>query len=479
MHRSREFRSPACRLVAGLSMVWPLLLSARPISADEPVHGKALYHSDPQHLWNRLHDALLVRIGPDGREYGHDRLDPLLWTETVYLLENQSRDRAVALLQEFLIENGEKLVAEPIKRAALQRDLWLIFNWLERDHGDEQRLSDLLASVIGRLALTPEQIQGLPDNYAAAVASGEFATSFDPERPGELYLPADLFAPDGAWVCVGRLDGPVAPQHVRDDSGNNPSTNSVFLVFLRLPGGRGATLNFLNQLRLFDQPFLVKSDDAGNRRHKFLANENLPLIPAGTEMALVRRALLIDSSNTPVPSAITESIQLRVYREAPEITAQTLDASLVSGTAANRRARQWQSFYEFRMSRQLLFAGRAGGLRAIGGDERDFKTGFRAYDWDPFERRQADGSFPGAYQQPIRQNCFGCHSLPGIMSFNSFSDDWRGGLVSGDMRRPAALSNASVAEAVASGIESKKHRRNWTALRRLLSKKTIGVPQAR
>src|SRR5204863_2383183 len=146
---------------------------------------------------------IFVRVGPDGHEYGRDRLDPLLWSETVHFTEGQSRDRAVAVLEEFLSENGEKLVVEPLQRAVLQRDLWLIFNWLEKDHGHEDRLARLLASVIGRLDLTPEQIQRLPDNYAAAVASGEFARSFDPKQPDAPYLPPDLFTHDGPWVCVG------------------------------------------------------------------------------------------------------------------------------------------------------------------------------------------------------------------------------------------------------------------------------------
>jgi hypothetical protein len=154
-----------------------------------------------------------------------------------------------------------------------------------------------------------------------------------------------------------------------------------------------------------------------------------------------------------------------MYREVPEITAQSLDASLVSGTAAELRARPWQNSYEFRLSRPFLFAGRAGGLRAVGGDERDFKTGFRAHGWDPFERREPDRRFPDAGQQPIRQNCFSCHSMPGITSFNSFSDDWRGGLATGDMRGAAAVSDVSLA----SGIEWKKSRPDWIALRKLLA----------
>ncbi len=88
-----------------------------------------IYDPDPNHLWNRLHRALWVRSGPDGKEYGHDRLDPLLWMETRYLLEGEPHEKAIAVLDEFLAMPGEKLVNDPLKRAILQRDLWAVFDW--------------------------------------------------------------------------------------------------------------------------------------------------------------------------------------------------------------------------------------------------------------------------------------------------------------------------------------------------------------
>ena len=84
----------------------------------------ALFHADPQHLWNRLHAALFVRVGADGRTYGQDRLEPLLWAESKHLLEERSNSHAAALLSEFLDTNGVKLIDDPLKRAILQRDLW-------------------------------------------------------------------------------------------------------------------------------------------------------------------------------------------------------------------------------------------------------------------------------------------------------------------------------------------------------------------
>src|SRR5262249_34901601 len=158
-------------------------------------------------------------------------------------------------------------------------------------------------AVLRRLALPPEQVKKLPDHYAeAAKGSG---------------LPADLFAADGPWVCVGRSDGPVALEHLRKE---NTLANSAFLIFLRVPGGRDAARNYLKQ-------------GTGD-------------LPAGAEVALVRRALLIAAAADVTPSNLIESVQLRAYGERD------------------------MSVSEFRLSRALLLAGKAGGLRAVGDSER-------------------------------------------------------------------------------------------------------------
>jgi hypothetical protein len=435
-------------------------------------------------LWNRLHAALFVRVGPDGRAYGQDHLEPLLWVGSRHLLEAQSHRRALALLEEFLKQKGENLVEDPLKRAVLQRDLWLVFNWLEGHHShfhgpaltEEQvraaqdRLRRPLAAVIGRLALTADQIKKLPDNYAVA-SSGAFPKQFDPEHPDKPYLPADLFAADGPWVCVGRPDGPVAPEHLRE-TGTNQFTNSAFLVFLKLPAGRAATVEYLKQLRSFDQPLLVKPRDTGNRNEKYHPNPKLPPLPVGTETALVRRALLIARPNTLTATALTESVQLRVYREVPAMTEPNLGAALDNGTPANRRAHLWQSFHEFRLSRSLLFAGRSGGLSAIGPDERDFPTPFFLTLEDALEGRESDGRgrpFSQWALLPIKEDCFLCHSLPGVSSFNSYFN-YRNNLNGGDSAaRPFPLSEMSVAEVAGAAVKWKGGRPHWTALRKLLA----------
>ena len=454
-------------------------------SPENTASDRSVYHADREHLWNCLHEALFIRIGPDGGAYGQDRLEPLLWSHSKHLLEERSHGRAIAVLEEFLETNGEELIEVPLKRALLQRDLWLVFNWLEGNHSDfaeppitleaaratKERLRRPLAAVIRRLALSPQEICDLPDNYAAAVASGQFAPRFSFQQPDKPYLPPELFAADGPWVCVGRADGLTAPQHLRED-GANQFTNSVFLVFLRLPAGRAATADYLKQLRSFDQPLLVRNpDDSESRSHPFVPNLKLPQFPKGTEMALVRRALLIDSSRRVAAAPITESVQLRViHGDVPSTTPELLNDAFSSSAASRRRVGSWQSFHEVRLNRSDLFANRAGGLRAVGFDERDFKTGFNAHPWDEFERPlRADQSFPGRNQRiGIKENCFACHSLPGVYSFNSLQD-FRSGLQrNGDQLRAYPLAEMPIAEVAAAAVKWKQQRPNWSSLRKLL-----------
>jgi hypothetical protein len=439
----------------------------------EPV-GAALYHRDRDHLWNRVHAALLLRTGPDGRTYGQDRLEPLLWKESEHLLTGKSHERAVAVLAEALRENGESLIDDPVKRAVLQRDLWLVFNWLAESPDDpaRRRLGTDLARVIRRLALSPDQIARLPDNYAAAVASKRFADRFDPDKPERSYLPPDLFKPDGPWVCVGRPAGPTAPQHLAEGGGNR-FTNSAFLVFLKFPASRDAALDFLKRLAAFDKPlYLPNSDGKTTRFLPNLPNPALPQWPRGTEVALVRRAMLIGANGRPVVSPLTESVQLRVMRtDTPGMTAKTIEQLY------GARASDAQAFAEFQLRRAALFAGEAGGLRDVSGD-RDFKTGFNAHPWDEFANRtRASVPFPDR-AQPFpnnRASCFGCHQYPGVYGFNSFHGDFpftvsrvlKDGRDGSYVPRARPLAPMTVDQVERAAVQWKEAQPGWNALRKL------------
>jgi hypothetical protein len=421
-----------------------LALLFLPALAAEP--SATLYHQDSNHLWNRLHSSLFVRTGPDEKHYGHDRLEPLLWNESEHLIKGKSATNALAVLDEFLRDRGETLIDDHLKRAVLQRDLWLVANWAAAsDAPGAKKLLERLAQVIKRVALTAEQIAKLPDNYTQAATSETYASRFDPEKPARSYLPPDLFQADGPWVCLGREKGPVAPFHIQEF---NPFNNSKFLVFLKLPAGNGsagaspspmtgreATLEFVKQLATFDKRLYVPNPDPETKRsYLHLPNPALPQWPKGTEVALVRRALLIDSTGNVVASPLTESVQFRVMRiETPELTVKTIQAleggllgEVVNGIATPdkpSRAVDAVAVSEFQFRRADLFAAKPLGLRDVS-LERDFKTGFNAHGWDEFERELPAGARPFPERaQPFKHNtasCIGCHRFPGVYSFNSF-----------------------------------------------------------
>jgi hypothetical protein len=271
------------------------------------------------------------------------------------LLAGPSHARALRVLDEFLQTHAENLIRDPLKRAMLQRDLWAVFDWSvqqesarQRPHYDNERreLQTRLAEALRRLALSPKEIESLPDNYAQAVASGAFAKDYDPAHRERAFLPPDLF--DGSWLYIDSSpeefnSGGVAPSHVEAFSGR-----SRFLVFMRLPEGRKATLAYLQALWNFPQPWVQGRPDSA--ADQAVINPDLPSFPAGTELALVRQMTLFDGQGNLVPTPITESVQIRVYY-AITATLQAccpgdmLDIARISG----------QDFYQFTLSRAQLF----------------------------------------------------------------------------------------------------------------------------
>jgi hypothetical protein len=394
-----------------LLIVVPMTLreKAVPAAASESAEKSiSLYDPDPAHIWNRLYDALLLREDPAGGRYGEDSLDPLLWLNSEHLLAQPSHQRALRVLDEFLQTHAENQIRDPVKRAVLQRDLWAVFDWSvlreslpQKPTYDEEKreLQTRLAEVLRRLALTPEEIASLPDNYGQAVASGAFAKEYDPAHRDRTFLPPDLFDPLGPWVCINGhsyFGQPAAIEHLMTFSGR-----SRFLVFVRLPGGRKATLEYFRTLWNFPQPW-VQSDP----RRQTDVNPNLPSFPVGTQVALLRQMTLFDNRGNLVDAPVTESVQIRVYR------AITIDQTSLA--ALRERG---QICYEIKLSRPQLFAGQAGGLRATKPDEIEFST-LRQEGDDVFEWWVVNRSRPGI-SEPFLQLCVQCHSGGGINSLNS------------------------------------------------------------
>jgi hypothetical protein len=140
----------------------------------------------------------------------------------------------------------------------------------------------------------------------------------------------------------------------------------------------------------------------------------LPQFPAGTEVALVRQMMLFDNQGRLASTAITESIQIRVYRAiALKDRVNTESASSLAEAVKN----SGQDFYQIRLSRLQLFANKAGGLRATGPEEKEFAM---------CNSFGADEGKPNQYlsinqYELVLQSCFTCHRGAGINSLNSRS----------------------------------------------------------
>ncbi len=388
-------------LVTALASDGPADKQSQPDGATRATSG--LFHPDPEHLWNRLHRHFTVRTTPSGQEYGFDALDPLLWPNTQYLVTGKSHEKALQLCDEFLRVRGEQLIADPRKRALLQRDLWGVFDWLADPDAQfyvtdthlaaRAALRAKLGPILWRLALPQEKVRALADNYRQAIASRRYPAEYDQSLRESPFLPPDLLDTQGPWVRLTPYQGPTAPSHVSAFSGR-----SVFHVFLRLSGGRKATLEYLERLWRFPRPWVESPHAPGTFCCLSRLNPEVPQFPPGTQVALVRRMVLFDANGKLIDTPVTESVQIRVYREVP-----------VGGlTAASMQA---QAFFEFKLSRELLLTGEAGGLRAVTSEDKEFPI-FGTHGFDPFE--PISGELRGDALP-----CMACHAEHGIHSLRT------------------------------------------------------------
>jgi len=378
-----------------------------PISAAETPW--TLYDADPDHLWNRLSRALLERTAADGSRHGWRSLDPLLWQETDFLLEGPPQRQALDLLDELLA--GDLAVAEPVLRALLQRDLWAVFDWttIDPESRPEARLAlqRRLAQAIRRLALSEEEVRALPDNFDATIRSGAFAAG-PQEDPTTPYIPPGLASATDGWLLLGQDGGPIAMTHTE----SFPFLGrSVFLVLVRRAPAGEVTAEFVEQLNY-------------ERGSRTLAALDL----TGLEVALVRRAVLIDDHGRMVLSPLVESVQLRRFSPA-------------------------QHFFQFELDRVALLRNDPSlcpveaeiPLFATHGDP--FQSGFRA-------------------QAPIPELCRGCHGdmVSGVSSVLSYSR-FRFELAAGET---PVLTPTSVEAETRAVLEWKRSHRSWLLLESLM-----------
>jgi len=277
--------------------------------AQGPAAAPRIYSQDPKDPWNRIFAALFTRVvhvyetdehplaGPFAARLVAGFSRPLGVSVKTFDLYEEG-DRAIeALYPSFLTGRGvEPVLREPgrstllravndalaqhgerpaLDRALMQSDLWSAFDALSRimrargaredDRLAAAQLAEPIARLIARLALSPNEIDRLPDNYSAA--------------RGGTALP-DLFARTGAWMEVefgkDRLH----------DSEDGSTFRQAARVFIRAPDGANEP-QFLSALQ--------RQSGA----------------PAAA--ALVRQILLVDRTLHVVPSPLMMEVQTRTF----------------------------------------------------------------------------------------------------------------------------------------------------------------------
>jgi hypothetical protein len=274
---------------------------------DEP---QAVYHPDPGDSWNLIFYCLFTRtiktritqefsegapfnevlkIGVPGLrvstslferiEGGDGAIDPFYpsFISTDGAAQALTEPRYSMLRRALMDALDESRDRPALDRALMQGDVWAAYDILSqvrRYIGPEgillterrDELLPLLARFIRKLALTPEEVKRLPNNYAAA--------------SGVHRLP-DLFGARSRWMEIKWL-----------------------------PGGRmhDHSVHFRRAARVFIKPTSQPAD-----RQAFLDELRTEMAMRLDAVALVIQSMLIDSNGTVAPSPITFEVQQRSF----------------------------------------------------------------------------------------------------------------------------------------------------------------------
>jgi hypothetical protein len=213
---------------------------------------------------------------------------------------------------------------------------------------------------------------------SATIKSGQFAEAHDPADPFKPFLPRDLHSPpttNNPWICLGEDDEKIpADLHT-----GNRYNRSMFLQFMRLPGGRAETLEYIER--------------NSKRPHQF---------PVGTQFALVEQPLLISKDGELVVSPLVVAVQLRAYLDIGRGFQRYDD---------NPKATQCVA--EFVIQPRQLMKGNAV-MRAMGPDDFHFDAGAKTAtpgfsSRDPF----MTGKLAGRMPRTRLNQCMDCHSGAG------------------------------------------------------------------
>jgi hypothetical protein len=381
-----------------------------------------------------------------------DLFEPPYWYRTKYLLDGAPNRRAIKLLAEFSSNRALAASMSAQQKAIMQRDLLGIFTWAVSKQTSEKPARDLakaLARTIRHIAMDEASIKNLPDNYAAAVRTGQYIIAFDPAAPEKPFLPDDLMDTNSAWISVSATDNDTLPATMHFETFKG---RSAFSVLFRHPEGRKAGEEYLHRLAQATNRIGTVLDEDLNRERRAPTEQ----FPPNTIWALVRHAILLDLESKPVISPIVESVQMRVYLSTNRYPMQYKDRD----GSLKYTGEPSQIFLEWQLSRKL-FLGKGGFHLAQPGEDNWGVLMGKGF--DPFE----EGWDFRRPKPPLTLNCYTCHGQSGIHSVNSrtrFFEDANA--------RPVELKSADQWQ-LANTTEFKSGRMaNWQLLRWIIAEES-------
>jgi hypothetical protein len=368
---------------------------------------KAIYSSDPDDSWNRIFYYLFSRRietrlseqFPEGApfvdgvstrlferdEIGDRAIDPLYPSNFAnsgkYLvLTDPAYANFKKALQDALDDNVQR---SPVARALMQSDLWgahdIVFVPFPRGNEKdlEQRRAivlDLISRLIKKIALTPEEIKSLPDNYSAALREHSFP---------------DVFAKASEWTEVLWFY-----PRAHDDLAGFRRTSRVFL---KLKEPRRDVQTFLNGI-----PDRQESNPISGLHG----------------VALVTQLLLIDSNGQLEPTSLTSEIQVRLFETVNRDSIKPNDGTLKATDGTFERAR----LQVCEINRQLFLREPAsGGLVQEDNNSRAYGGHYGFAEGEPVGQGGPNLSMmvTSPVQVTLRARCAFCHGdgLTQLMTF--------------------------------------------------------------
>ena len=331
-----KLRLPVCAVDLVILLTIPCSSRAQGTPANLPrvtltAAPAPIYSTRPDDPWNRIFYFLFsrhlqVRLSPDFSEGApYADLGGRAPVSTRVFERDETGDRAIGpMYPTFFVAFGSMLVLRdpvypkfnkslqdalddnsprsPVARALMQNDLWgaydaLFFPFLpddERALGERRKATlAVIARIIRKIALTPDQIKALPENYSAVVPRQSFP---------------DVFAKNSGWLEVEWF---MPRQH--DAEAGYRKVSRVFLKPTHSPHEMGRFLNSVAE----DPANPASLDGVALITQLLLLNSNGQAQP--TRLTVEAEARLFDRSHagTPITSVKVCEISRRVFLEDP------------------------------------------------------------------------------------------------------------------------------------------------------------------